>query len=69
MSEETNFKQLEALLDDAEACAFEDWLSRTCPSGDVTDVQNQWVESYEFSEFCEKWSAELDVLRTMKGNP
>lgn len=28
-----------------ETCAFEKWLSDTCPSGDVTEVQRKWEYS------------------------
>lgn len=28
-----------------EQAAFEDWLYRVCPAGDVTEVQRQWEES------------------------
>lgn len=42
--------------------AFEDWLYRACPSGDVTEVQRQWEASSDFAE----WSAEA---RASKGTP
>lgn len=39
--------------DDAkdEQAAFEDWMERTCPSGDVESVQRQWEASSDFADF------------------
>jgi len=58
---------LDNRLDIAEECAFDEWLNRTTPSGDITDVQNQWKESYDFSEFCESWGAEIAALKRIQG--
>jgi hypothetical protein len=43
----------ERALRDAEQSAFEDWLSRVCPSGDVEQVQAQWLESSDYLDFLE----------------
>ncbi|WP_233564623.1 hypothetical protein [Achromobacter sp. K91] len=39
--------------DDAkdEQAAFEEWLERTCPSGDVEAVQRQWEASSDYADF------------------
>lgn len=39
--------------DDAkdEQAAFEEWLERTCPSGDVESVQRQWEASSDYADF------------------
>ena len=37
----------------SEQAAFEDWLHRVCPSGDVTEVQRQWEASRELAEWLE----------------
>lgn len=36
-----------------EQSAFEDWLQRVCPSGDVTEVQRQWEASSDLAEWLE----------------
>ena len=37
-----------------EQAVFEDWLHRKCPSGDVTEVQRQWVASSEYADYLEQ---------------
>ena len=37
----------------SEQAAFEVWLHRVCPSGDVTEVQRQWEASRELAEWLE----------------
>jgi len=39
------------LHDEHEQAAFEEWLNRVCPSGDVESVQRQWESSAEFSDY------------------
>lgn len=39
-------------VDNSEQSAFEDWLTRTNPSGDVESVQRQWAASGDFTELC-----------------
>lgn len=41
----------------SEQAAFEEWLYSAFPSGDVDDVQRQWLESYE----RECWLDELEA--------
>lgn len=48
--------------ENSEQREFEDWLHRNRPSGDVTEVQRQWEESSEYSDFCDEWSAELELI-------
>lgn len=43
---------------DREQSAFEDWLSKTCPSGDVTEVQRQWEASSEYADWKAQAGAE-----------
>lgn len=38
---------------DDQQAAFERWLYRTCPSGDVTEVQRQWEASGDYAELWE----------------
>lgn len=33
-----------------ELAAFEEWLYRVCPSGDVEQVQRKWEESSEYAD-------------------
>ena len=43
---------------DAEQRAFEDWLARTYPSGDVESVQRQWEESSDYADLHEPTKAQ-----------
>jgi len=49
IASDARIEALEAALADArkelESWAFESWLERTCPSGDVEEVQRQWENS------------------------
>ena len=70
----TKYDALEALaealgnrIDIAEECAFDEWLNRTTPSGDVTDVHNQWKASVGFFEFCDTWKVEIAALARIQG--
>jgi len=40
-----------------EQAAFEEWLARVCPSGDVTEVQNQWLASSDYEE----WASQIKI--------
>lgn len=43
-----------------ESEAFEEWLTRTSPSGDVTEVQRAWRASAEYEALREKvWGRQL----------
>lgn len=35
-----------------EQAAFEAWMYRVCPSGDVTAVYEQWLDSTDYAEWC-----------------
>lgn len=58
---------LDKRLDIAEECAFDEWLNRTTPSGDATDVHDQWKDSIEFFEFCQTWDVEIAALARIQG--
>ena len=51
-----------------EQAVFEDWLHRKCPSGDVTEVQRQWVASSEYADYLEQALAQPvpDVAAVMQ---
>ena len=34
--------------------AWEDWAAKVCPSGDVDEVQRQWLESTEQADFMDE---------------
>lgn len=53
--------------ENAEQREFEDWLQKNRPSGDVTEVQRQWKEGSEYSDFCDEWSVELDLISKATG--
>lgn len=36
-----------------EQSAFEDWLARVCPSGDVESVQYQWEHSSDYAAWLD----------------
>lgn len=58
--------EMSKLADDAEQAAFEEWLIRVCPSGDVDSVQQQWDGSSDFADFAEKWKVARAALATAK---
>ena len=45
----------------SEQAAFEDWIHRVCPSGDVTEVQRQWEASSEFSDLMDSQTAPIPL--------
>lgn len=55
-------------LRDGEQSHFEDWLERTCPSGDVESVKRQWLESSDYVLFANVYREELAVLDKIEGN-
>ncbi|AVH89984.1 hypothetical protein AL480_03720 [Stenotrophomonas maltophilia] len=55
-------------LRDGEQSHFEDWLERTCPSGDVESVKRQWLESSDYVLFSNVYREELAVLNKIEGN-
>lgn len=60
-------KALSRRVSDAEQRVFEDWLARTSPSGDVESVQDQWENSFEYSEFCDEWKVEHAAIAKATG--
>lgn len=53
---------LKERIEDAEQREFEDWLSRTKPSGDAERVQAEWERSAEFFDVCEGWKSARAAL-------
>ena len=47
--------EFQAFVKNDEQRAFEEWLTRICPGGDATAVQEQWQASTEFKEHLD-WS-------------
>ena len=43
--------------------AFEDWLEKERPSGDVTEVQRQWESSSELAEFLDEQREQAEPER------
>lgn len=62
------YEALSNRFDNAEQRAFEDWLARTTPSGDVEQVQAQWERSSAFLDFCDEWRAERAALAKATGS-
>lgn len=54
-------------LRNGEQSHFEDWLERTCPSGDVEAVERQWVGSADYALFADEYREELAVLAKIEG--
>lgn len=46
---------------DAEQAAFEEWLDRKRPSGDVESVQSQWEHSYEYADLCAEYQNDIQA--------
>jgi len=43
--------------------AFEDWLEKECPSGDVYEVQMKWEASEELAEFLDEQRRQAEQER------
>jgi len=52
-----------------EQAAFEKWLDRTCPSGDVEAVQRQWEASSDYAELIGAAPAAPDHSATVPASP
>lgn len=52
----------------AEERAFEDWLARERPSGDVESVQRQWEESSDLADMHAEWSSEIALIAKATGS-
>lgn len=46
---------------------FEDWLDRNRPSGDADDVNRQWLESSDYTDFWIEWSVEYAAISKATG--
>lgn len=46
---------------DAEQAAFEEWLDRKRPSGEVESVQSQWEHSYEYADLCAEYQNDIQA--------
>lgn len=55
-------------LRNGEQSHFEDWLERTCPSGDVEAVKRQWLGSADYAVFADEYREELAVLDKIEGS-
>lgn len=51
----------------AEERAFEDWLARERPSGDVESVQRQWEESSDLADLQDEWASEIALIAKATG--
>lgn len=48
-------KNMSLTFEEAEEVAFERWIEKTCPSGDVSEVQQKWKESDEYSNLLDEY--------------
>lgn len=46
--------------------AFEDWISRECPSGDCESVQYQWTRSSAYRKWCESQDPTPDEVEEVR---
>ncbi len=58
---------LKKMLDNEEQRVFEKWLLRKTPSGDVSSVQGQWMDSSEYEDFLETWSFQIAAIAKARG--
>jgi hypothetical protein len=56
------FWALKIKVDNAEQRAFEDWLTRTAPSGDCDSVHSQWLESSDYEDFTSDWDLQITAI-------
>lgn len=47
----------QSVKDDSEQKAFEDWFYRVCPYGDAESVNDHWLKSSDYEDFCLDWDA------------
>lgn len=60
---------LKKMLDNEEQRIFEKWLLKKTPSGDVSSVQGQWLDSSEYEDFLETWSFQIAAIAKARGEP
>jgi hypothetical protein len=58
---------LEYIVMNAEDLAFESWLDKNHPSGDVSDVQYKFERSSEFKEFIDEFELAKKALAAYRG--
>lgn len=61
------YKELACIVDTEEQSCFEQWLSRSEPSGDCDLVHAQWLESSDYQDFCELWSGPISAIAKARG--
>jgi hypothetical protein len=60
---------LERIVMNAEDSAFESWIDKNHPSGDVSEVQYKFERSAEFKDFIEEFEIARKVLAAYRGKP
>lgn len=60
-------KNLKQYLKDEEDRLCDAWYKKTCPSGDVDQVQNQWLDSYDYEEFVEDTNPLYNLVQYLEG--
>lgn len=55
------------MLDNEEQRVFEKWLQKNTPSGDVSSVQSQWLDSSEYEDFLETWALQIAAIAKARG--
>lgn len=58
---------LKKMLDNEEQRVFEKWLLEKTPSGDVSSVQGQWLDSSEYEDFLDTWALQIAALSKARG--
>lgn len=58
---------LECIVMNAEDSAFESWIDKYHPSGDVSEVQYKFEQSSEFKDFIDKFGDAQKALAAYRG--
>jgi hypothetical protein len=58
---------LSCIVMNAEDSAFESWLDKNHPSGDVSEVQYKFERSSEFEDFIEEFKVARKALAAYRG--
>jgi hypothetical protein len=58
---------LECIVMNAEDSAFESWLDKNHPSGDVSEVQYKFERSSEFKDFIDEFELARKALAAYRG--
>ncbi|WP_333906113.1 hypothetical protein [Delftia acidovorans] len=59
---------MKSRVKNAEERAFEDWMERERPSGDVESVQRQWEESSDLADMQAEWFYEIELIARATGS-